>query len=212
METKKIKYSSDIVNTKINNPTKIDTAIKQLNYSICDILGSAGMLKHEIFEDYETKKFELRAIAPGIRVKSFDDVKKKLDKGIKYLKEVSETLELRNMHNSGIYKAEDIHYGLYSVKKSLTRLSEAEIYAVAVDLTNRTTKANFVLTDRLDFVRFLDEVVQKASKSNHDAIEIIKKYHKEMVVDINSNSINVNENGNMIFNDFVQVETDERNS
>lgn len=199
MEKKKI--SHDITN-KFNSMSNTEKAEKTLLYTISDILAVSGILKYMIFEDYKTHKEALRNVIPGARVKSFDDIKKKLEKHIKGIDEIVNTLEIRNMYNSGIYKAQDIHFGIYSVIKSVSRLSEEEIYNLSAQLTSDTTNANFELTNRLDFVRVLSNVMDISYRSHADAIKYVSKYHQALT-EVDAEAIKVGKNGNINFYDIA---------
>lgn len=147
-----------------------DQAIRKLQTTICDIVGLAGALKYFVSEEYESK-IELFAYAlRGTRLIGLKDLGKQIDKHLIGLKEIATRLEIRLILPERHAVVQDTHYGVLLALKALLNLPEDRIYEEAILLSQKPIP----YTRRHHFVFFLEQVLDKARTSDHDAIQMVQ--------------------------------------
>jgi hypothetical protein len=170
------------ISTKTHNPTGKTTqelqaeAIRKLQTTICDIVGLAGAIKYFVSEEYEAK-IELFAYAlRGTRLIGLKDLGKQIDKHLTGLKKIATRLEIRLILPERHAVVQDTHYGVLLALKALLNLPEDRIYEEAILLSQKPIP----YTRRHHFMFFLDQVLDKARTSDHDAIQMVQSLLNEL--------------------------------
>ncbi|MGJ1228822.1 hypothetical protein ACR78H_25060 [Sphingobacterium siyangense] len=149
---------------------------QNINNTIADIIGTAGVLKFLIQEEYDAKITDYAQVFAGDFVAGFTDISRLIDDGMTSLKKAAEILEIRLIKTEGNEKAQNVHYGMLLAIKALLHRSEAQIYEEAILLSNAPVQ----FTRRSHFMEYFERVLDRARSSNHDAVQMIRTLYLEL--------------------------------
>lgn len=154
------------------------------------VIASAGALHYAAYENLKPLCNQLKELDNKRKVPFFMDYKKDIEKIISFAENLNTRIKLRFVGNNSQEAFENIAFGIFQCISMLAVKPENDIYHEAIRLSETELTYNS-LTDQ---IKFLESVLNKSRKSNHDAMKMIRE-RKEVLEALNMQPITVSENG-----------------
>ncbi|WP_293925425.1 hypothetical protein [Sphingobacterium sp. UBA6320] len=177
--------------TSTENQMIIDVQKRMID-ALRIVIASAGSLRYSAYEHLQVISNELKAIDPTLKTPQILDLKKDLDRIIAIAEKLNTACKIRFVSNNSQENFENIAFGIFQCNAALAIKPENEIYQEALRLNGHET--NYSLLG--EQVKFFDAVLDKARKSNHEAVAMISE-RRNVLESINVQPILVDEDGNI---------------
>lgn len=156
------------------------------------VIAAAGALHYAAYENLKPISNELKEIDYRQQTPSILDFKKDIEKIISLGEGLNQKLKIRFVSDSSQENFENISFGIFQCISMLAVKPEYEIYQEAIRLSG--TETNYASLPNQ--VEFLQSVVKKARKSNHDAINMVLE-RMQVLESLNIQPIVIEEKGNV---------------
>lgn len=174
------------VNLKKDKVVKLQ---KSMVEALRVFINALGVAQYAAYEQLLPLIRELKEIDKNQHIPSILDFKKDLEKCIKTAENLHQKAKIRFVMDKSHDQFEDITYGLFQCLSSLCIKSESEIYQEAIRISG-TEVSYQKLSEQ---VAFFDKVLDKARKSNHDALKMVQE-RRELLEALNIKPITISDN------------------
>lgn len=165
---------------------------KKLIDALRIVIASAGALHYAAYENLQSICTELKSIDKNQKVPFLMDLKKDIEKIIKIAESLNSRIKIRHVQPEVSDVFENIAFGIFQCIAPLSVMPENDIYQEAMRLSDATPRYG-LLSEQ---VKFFDTVLDKARKSNHDALRMIQE-RRDILEALNTQPILVEDNGNI---------------